>query len=405
MAIKILQLTKKFPYPLKDGESIAVSTLTRSLSKMGCEYTLLSMNTIKHHFDVQTLPDSYDFYKEIYTVDLDNRIKPLDALTNLFSSESYHVSRFYYQEFKDKLIQLLQENDFDIIQLETLYLAPYINDIRKYTAAPIVMRSHNVEYEIWSRITANTTNPLKKWYLKYLTNKLERFEKASLTKYDYLLTVTQRDFENYQKILTAIPGESAPIGLQLENYIPAQIKPNEKKLSFIGSLDWMPNLEGLEWFLKEVFPLVLAEESDVEIHIAGRNTPQNIFDLQSKNVIIHGEVEDAKAFLNNYPISVVPLLSGSGMRVKILEAMALGRVVVSTSIGAEGILAKNSEEIFIEDDELSFAKTIINLLQNPDTLSTVHHSARSFIENHFDQDKNAWKVKEVFENLLNVNNG
>ena len=149
----------------------------------------------------------------------------------------------------------------------------------------------------------------------------------------------------------------------------------------------------------------MAEESDVEIHIAGRNTPQNIFDLQSKNVIIHGEVEDAKAFLNNYPISVVPLLSGSGMRVKILEAMALGRVVVSTSIGAEGILAKNSEEIFIEDDELSFAKTIINLLQNPDTLSTVHHSARSFIENHFDQDKNAWKVKEVFENLLNVNNG
>ena len=145
---RILQLTKKFPFPLKDGESIAVTNLSQSLKVLDCEITLLSMNTIKHYLDIDSLPPSFDHYHEIYTVKLDNRVTPLGAFINLFSRESFHVNRFFFKAFRDKLTDLLHKNQYDVIQLETLYLAPYIDLIRKYSNAQVVMRSHNVEFEI-----------------------------------------------------------------------------------------------------------------------------------------------------------------------------------------------------------------------------------------------------------------
>ena len=150
--MKILQLCKKFPYPLKDGESIAVTYLSHALHDLGCDITLLSMNTSKHFTDLNSLPREFNHYKEIQVTALDNSVNAFSAFKNLFSKDSYHVSRFVCPDFKNKLIELLQNNDFDVIQLETLYLAPYIDVIKKYSKALITMRAHNIEFEIWERI-------------------------------------------------------------------------------------------------------------------------------------------------------------------------------------------------------------------------------------------------------------
>lgn len=134
--MKILQLCKKFPYPLKDGESIAVTYLSHALHDLGCDITLLSMNTSKHFTDLNSLPREFNHYKEIHVTALDNSVNAFSAFKNLFSKDSYHVSRFVCPDFKNKLIELLQNNDFDVIQLETLYLAPYIDvikNIRKHS--------------------------------------------------------------------------------------------------------------------------------------------------------------------------------------------------------------------------------------------------------------------------------
>ena len=151
--MKILQLCKKFPFPLKDGESIAVNSLSKALHDEGCELTLLAMNTAKHYFRGKDMPEALSHYRGVFSVDVDNRIKLKDAFLNLFSRESYHISRFISREYGQKLGQLLRRQDFDIIQLETMYLAPYIPVIRRYTAAPIAMRAHNIEHEIWERIS------------------------------------------------------------------------------------------------------------------------------------------------------------------------------------------------------------------------------------------------------------
>ena len=133
--MRILQLCKKFPFPLKDGESIAVTHLARALNELDCEVTLLAMNTTKHHFNLDDLPREFNHYKEIYTTELDNSLRWTDAFLNLFSRSSYHISRFEDKKYSNKLIDLLRNNEYDVVQLETLYLAPYIPIIRKYSNA------------------------------------------------------------------------------------------------------------------------------------------------------------------------------------------------------------------------------------------------------------------------------
>ncbi|MEE9439462.1 MAG: glycosyltransferase family 4 protein [Saprospiraceae bacterium] len=398
--MKILQLTKKFPYPLKDGESIAVTNQARAFNSLGCDLWLLSMNTIKHHVDIEHLPDSFNQYSEIYTVFLDNRVNVLGAITNLLSKDSYHVSRFFFKEFETKLISILKNNTFDIIQLETLYLAPYIDIIKSHSTAKIVMRSHNVEFEIWQRIVENTSFLPKKWYLSYLTKKLKKFEIAQLDKYDYLVTVTKRDLEQYQNLGYVSGGISSPIALDLNEYIIDSQPAASVSFFFIGSLDWIPNLEGLSWFLEHIWDKVINKHPNVKIHIAGRNTPESIQRLASDNIIIEGEVDDAIEFISSHTIMVVPLLSGSGMRVKILEGMALKRVVISTTIGAEGIGATNKMEILIANTIKEFLEVIDDVIFNSDETNSIGIAARKYISDNFDRKKNAKDLIAAYKKLV-----
>lgn len=402
--MKILQLCKKFPYPLKDGESIAVNSMSKSLHELGCEVTLLAMNTTKHYFDVNDLPKNYNHYKNIHTVSIDNRVKPLAAFLNLFSKKSYHIARFESAAFRKQLIQLLQTKEFDLIQLESPYLAPYIPVIRQYSKAKIAMRSHNVEYEIWQRVAQNTRFLPKKWYLNHLVKKLQRYEIEQLKNYDLLVAITQRDLNKLQFLGYNNAAVVAPVGVNSADY-PTHFKSFDKALSlgFIGSLDWMPNQEGLRWFLDHVWTVLQELFPKLVFHIAGRNAPTWLQQLQLKNVVFHGEVPDAPLFINQHSIMVVPLFSGSGMRVKIVEGMALGRVVVTTSMGLEGINAHHGQEVLVADTAESFIKAI-TLCQNDITFARqISVQARNFVLQQYDNQAIALQLVQAYAQLLPTN--
>ncbi|MCC6461402.1 MAG: glycosyltransferase [Saprospiraceae bacterium] len=383
--MKILQLSKKFPYPLKDGESLAIAHLARGLDELGCAVTLLAMNTSKHWFDLDQLPAHFNHYQAIHTVDIDNRIKPAAALQNLFSDRSYHIERFDNPEFAEKLAQLLLQEEFDIIQLETLYLAPYIPVIRKYSKAPIALRTHNVEHEIWERI-ATRSGRLKRWYLDRITPRLKKFEAEQINRCDLLIGITQRDIEQFKQLGLYRPAIVAPIGLDCRDYTPDYSSFRRPlSLGFIGSLDWMPNDEGLRWFLEEVWTPVLAPAfPDLQFHIAGRNTPDWLRTLQLPRVQVHGEVPDAAAFTNQHSVMVVPLLSGSGMRAKILEGMALRKAVLSTTIGLEGVDARHREEVLVADTPEEFVQALRWCQNEGAGLMQLGKNARAFCSTHFD---------------------
>jgi polysaccharide biosynthesis protein PslH len=397
--MKILQLCKKFPYPLKDGESIAVTYLSNALHQLGCEMSLLAMNTSKHRTDLTQLPQDFNHYKEIHVTEIDNKVNAVDAFLNLFSKDSYHVSRFVSSAFETKLVELLQANTYDVIQLETLYLAPYVDVIKKHSDALITMRAHNVEFEIWERITSNTTFLPKKWYLSYLTQKLKKYELDVLNKYDYLIAVSERDLKKFKDLGYKNGAISSPIGLDLKQYGSKCITQSTQDLCFIGALDWIPNMEGLQWFLTHVWPRIHKVHPDMKFHIAGRNTPKSLIDAHLPNVVVHGEVDDAVAFVKTHGMMIVPLFSGSGMRVKILEGMALGKIVITTTLGKEGIEVTHGQQLLVADTPEEFIEQISLVVSGQYDISRISTSAKTFVQDYYDHGANASKLLDKYRSL------
>ncbi len=401
--MKILQLCKKFPYPAKDGEAIAVLQLSNALTANGCEVSLLAMNTSKHFVNLDKgIPKELNYYKEIQFVPVDNRIRIIDAFKNLFRKESYHISRFISNEYSKKLIEVLKENEFDIIQLETLYLTPFIDIIKQHSNALVVLRAHNIEHEIWSRIASQVKFIPKKLYLHYLSNKLKRYEIEAINDFDFLVAITERDLAYFKSLGYKNGCISSPVGFDLEQYKPdysAFSRP--MAISFIGSLDWMPNIEAIRWFLSEVWPHVNKRYPDLEFHFAGRKAPADLSNINIPQVFYHPEVTDAKIFMLNYPILIVPIFAGSGIRVKILEAMALGRVVITTSIGLEGIPARHKEQVILANSVEDFLESIQQCYTQYSKILKIGQNARHFVSNQFDSSKLAGKLINAYKKVLN----
>lgn len=401
--MKILQLCNKFPYPLKDGAAIAITYLAKAFAALGHEVTLLSMNTSKHWFDLANLPADYDHYKAIHTVFVDNRIRPWPAFQSLVSGRSYHIERFENQNFADKLKTLLQEEQYDVVQLESLYVAPYIPIIRQYSEALVVLRAHNVEHEIWERV-ANNNNFLQGWYLKQITPRLKQYEVDRLNDYDLVAAISARDVAHFKRLGLKKNALVTPIGLDCGDYRPDENTFQQPlSLSFIGSLDWIPNQEGLKWFLDEVWVKKLAPEfPDLQFHIAGRTAPAWIKNLKLPRVFFHGEVPSAPDFLNQHPVMIVPLLSGGGMRAKILEGMAVGKVVLSTHLGMEGIEAQHKRECLLADTPDEFAEAVRWCMAQGKQLVDLGRRAEFFCAAHYDNLRVAEKLLANFRELTTL---
>jgi len=385
--MKILQLCNKPPYPPRDGGSIAMLNLAKSLKRLGHEITVLTMCTPKHQLSVE---DKLEYTKlmPVHTVYVDTTLRQSAMFKNLlFSREPYIALRFITDDFKEALIELLQTETFDLVQLEGLYLTPYIPVIRKYSAALIALRAHNVEHEIWQRLSETEKNIRRKWYFSILAHRIRRFESKALRNIDLLVPITGHDLENFNKMGNQKPAHVCPAGIDPES-TGATVKATHTihlSLFFLGSLDWIPNQEGLLWFTKHVFPELLARNPELKFHIAGRNASGRLIKrLQGPGIVFHGQITHAKEFMQSYGIMVAPSFSGSGMRVKTIEAMAIGKPVITTPVGAEGMAVENGENIIIAPLAAEFIEQVEKLLNYPDFYLKIGQHAREFVVKHYD---------------------
>ena len=233
-----------------------------------------------------------------------------------------------------------------------------------------------------------------------MTRKLKRFEIASLNECDILVPISQRDLSNFRSLGARIPSVVIPIGLSPEAYPPDYSSyQKEPSISFIGSLDWLPNQQGLSWFLERVWLPFQESCPNVKLHIAGRNMPKWLFRSRIKNIVVHGEVPDAVRFINAHSIMVVPLLSGSGMRAKILEGMALGKVVVTTTLGLEGIAARDREEVLIADDPASFLQLLEQSCRDHRRMEFLGRQARDFVTGQYESKKMARRLLDIYASM------
>jgi glycosyltransferase involved in cell wall biosynthesis len=383
------------PYPPNDGGAIATIKMINGFAEANNKVTVLAMQTYKHPFSIKELPNDIKNKINWYQTFVDTKIKPVKLLLNLiFSKKPYNSVRFESKKFNNKLIEILSTQKFDIIQLEGLYLYSYINTIKKYSKAKISLRAHNIEHEIWLRLTENESSILKKIYLSVIARRVKNLEFRTIKIIDILIPITFRD----AKILTSktvdLPFMVCPTGLDTDDFKQTKAK-NKNTIFYIGALDWTPNREGVIWFLKNIWTDIKKEFNDRDFVVAGRNAPEDFkSELKRYSVKYVGEVDSAKEFIDNHNIMIVPLLSGSGMRIKIIEGMARGKCILTTSVGAEGIDAENGKDIFIQNTADEFKQILRNLLQNNYISDNCGKNAFIFVKQNFNN-------KIIINNLQN----
>lgn len=393
--MRILQVCKKFPYPLRDGEVIAIHQLTRGFYEAGQKVTVAAINTKKHFFPPDEMPEENQEFADFHSVLLDTDVNWWDAFRSLFKGDSYNIQRFVSPDFERLLSNILRENEFDIVQLEGLYLLPYLLTVRKFSKAKIVLRAHNIEHLIWERNSKVTKAGAKKWYLQNLASRMKEFEIYHLNSCDALIPISDVDANRFVELGCKLPIHTSPVGMNFVESLETDLNDDiPLSLCYIGSMDWLPNREGIDWFLEKVWPKVQSQFPDAKFFIAGRNFPADFPGKEYTNLEIVGEVENSRAFIQSKKIMVVPLFSGSGIRVKILEALAEGRTVISTSIGVEGINAVNEEHLLIADDADAFARLIKRCLKDPDFCNLIASNGRKFVVERFNN-------KVIVEELLN----
>ncbi len=381
--MRILQLCHKPPYPPSDGGSIAMNQLTRGLIDQGIGVRVMALAPSGTIEATKKIPEKYRRETLFECFPIDTKVKPLPAFINLFTRESYNISRFYCKDFAKRLQEILLEESFDIIQLEGLFLTPYISVIRQHTGSPVLFRSHNIEHYIWERMAKSTTNPVKKIYLKFLAARLKSYEMKTVHQVDGLVAISPVDLRFFKKNGFAQPAVTIPVGVDTQTRQVSHSRPSVNSVFHLGSMDWRPNQEGLRWFLEEVWPLVINGNPALQFVLAGKNIPESFYQYQGPNVTVAGEVPDAAGFMQAHRLMVVPLRSGGGMRVKIIEGMAAGKAIVSTTIGAEGINCTHGENILLADTANEMAETILYCFSHNHVMEVMEEKARSFaLENH-----------------------
>ena len=397
--MKILQLCTRVPYPFKDGYSIAVNAISKGLVKTGSDVRIMALNTQQHYVNYEDLPQDYlETYKPIL-VDIDTKVKLLPAFFNLFTNKSYNIERFRSKKFKEELAELLNNEDFDIVQFESLYTTPYLETVRKYSKAKVILRAHNIENLIWERRVIEEKNPLKKWYLKLLTKRLSKYEEKIINQFDGIAAISEIDEKYFREMGCKVHIDTIPIGIDF-NFLKRKFpEPEPHTLCFIGILDWMPNVDGLLWFLNDVWHIVHERFPDIKFYIAGKHSEKITAKLNYPNVIVIGEVEDAYDYISSKEIMLVPIRYASGTRVKIIEAMALGKVIITTSVGVEGIKAFNEKEIMIADTPGTFAEAIGKCLNDHNICSRISNNAIEFAHNNFNNDIIIGNLIRFYESL------
>ncbi|MFD0766240.1 glycosyltransferase family 4 protein [Mucilaginibacter lutimaris] len=396
--MRILILTHRAPFPQNGGYPIVVGNTVKGLVALGHEVTLMSLNVKKN----STPRERDELLEKInYTeYDIDTRVTMVEAVSNLFTTNSYNIDKYYNAGFEKLLFRNLTDNKYDIIQLEGIFVAPYLDVIRRNSKAKVIFRAHNIEHQVWQKLAQQKSDPLKRWYLQLLARRIKNYELGLLNKFDGIVAFTEQDQVSMLSFGTRIPLTVLPIGIDLSLYKPDHKKEDFPSLFFLGSLDWLPNLEGIEWFIDNFHKDIIHGDLKAKFYVAGHNIPEQFDDYEVLGkVFIHGEVDDALEFVNSKSIMIVPLLSGGGMRVKIVEGMAMEKCIISTSLGAEGINIQNGKNIIIANNTDEFYSAMRKCITDEHYCRQIGRSARKLIEQQHDVNTITRQLADFYQSI------
>ncbi len=358
--------------------------LATGLRSAGHEVHLFCLNPAKHRVDLPGGPPGAP-EPSIEAVDVETSFHPAVFLRNLGSRIPYHAARFRSEVAEERLREAVRRFAPDVVQLEGLFLVPYVAAVRGATRAPIVLRALNVEAEIWATLASRGGLRPARLLYALAARRLASYERRAFGDVDGVVAVTRRDAEAFRALGSRLPAHVAPVGIDTAAVVPLGAPAEPSAVCFLGALDWRPNREAVEWFVRRVWPGVIRRRPGARFVVAGVAAPAGFAEqIAAPGVTFAGAVPDAHAFVSRHRALVVPLLSGSGIRVKILQALAAARPVVTTSRGLAGIEATAGEELLVADSPGPFAREVATVLQDDALAARLGERARALAERSYD---------------------
>ena len=395
--MKILFLSPTFPFPLTDGGRIRVFNLLKQIAAKN-DVTLLALET--QPTDAEGVAQLQQLGVQVHLVPNAPTLPRVSLGTLLkafFRRQPITVARYDLPAYRQKFRELLATDTFDLVHYEMFHTAQFHTETR----LPGVLSQQNVDSAIWRRLCRETVNPFYKF--AYWTQQLtfQRYERVLSPKFDAVTCTSDIDALVFQRHCTRDAIEIIPNGVDVAHYRPDFPAEAPAHLIYIGSMDWYPNEDAVGFFADEVLPRIQAKVPDVRFSIVGGNPSARVQKLgEREGVVVTGRVPEIKPYFAEATVFVVPLRIGSGTRLKILEALAMGKAIVSTSVGAEGLDLKDGEEIFIADEPAAFADAVTRLLTDTSLRRRVGENGRARVEQDYDWRSIGEKLHLLYESII-----
>lgn len=389
--MRILFLTQVLPYPLDAGPKARAYHVLRHLASRGHALTLVSfVRETDRPEDIECLKR---FCRSVQTVKM-HRSRTRDAwelLRSLALGKPFLVTRDWIPEMAAKIRSILDaERPFDVIHADQLWMAPYALMARRASAdvrpPAAILDQHNAVFQIPQRLADAESNLFKKILLRLEADKMARFEASACRQFNQVVWVTEQDRQALNALTAAVgdvpKGTVIPISIDTAEERVINRRPDARRVTFLGGLHWPPNRQGVLWFKNRVWPSIAAKVPDAVFTVIGKDPPVQV--ASAEKVEIRGYVEDPAPLLAETAVFVIPLLAGGGMRVKLLDAWSWGLPVVSTRIGAEGILVEDGRDALIADQPEAFANAAVRLLREPSLAELLARNGRAKAERLYD---------------------
>ncbi len=309
-----------------------------------------------------------------------------DVALHLFDPLPFAVGRYRSQAYRSRVRSVLASGNFDLIVCD--FLPPAVS-LPRSLPCPAVLFTHNVEAEIWRRHADIAPNELRRWLYRIQHRRMLRFEGRTLRRFHGVLTVSEADRRTFARLYPqgSQPVRVIPTGVDTGYFTRSHQEepPRPRHLVFTGSMDWLPNEDAMLHFCRDILPRVQAEEPETTLTVVGRAPTAAVQALATvRGVTVTGRVEDVRPFIRDAAVYVVPLRIGGGTRLKIFEAMAMGKAVVSTVVGAEGLPIVDGTHLVLADEPAAFAHAVVALLRHPERRLALEEAARALVVERYD---------------------
>jgi len=388
---RILVLTPILPYPPDDGSRLRPYQIIKAF------YKFVDVDLISFYLPYEDINSAKEFYR--------NYCKNLYFLQQKENKISLIKFCMYYshKENKEQINKIIQENDYNLIIVEKIIMLSYLKK-KIFKNYKVVIDSWGIDSEILRQLYINEKKLFKKFilFIKYLRHLL--CEICFLSRCKYLVAITDKQLNFYKKFFKRKKLFLIPNFVDMDYFKAAYESFEEKCIVFTGIMNFIPNIDAVIFFVNEIMPK-LKEKINVKFYIIGKNPTKEVSKLQNNfDIVVTGEVKDVREYISKAEVVVVPLRMGSGLRNKVLQAMACGKTVVATKEAIEGINVQDKENILIADTPEEFVEKILMVFDNKNLRLKIEKNARKYVEDNFSYDIIKKKWIEFYEEILGNNN-